>query len=124
MDLDWDGEDDSFNREWLDQLLWPVDQYAAAHNAPIAVNEFGLTRWQPGAADFMRDEMDLFEARGWNHALWVWDPSWEFWVEEVNAFNFRLGPDPSDHSEQANDLMNVIVSFWEQNRIRPSNVGD
>jgi len=33
-------------------------------------------RWVPNAADFMRDEMELFEQRGMNHALWVWDPAW------------------------------------------------
>lgn len=124
MDLDWDGEDDVFSQDWLDRLLRPADQYALNHNAPIAVNEFGLGRWQPGAADFMRDEMSLFEQRGWNHALWVWDPSWQHWVEEVNAFNFRLGPDPDNFVEQPNELMDVIVSFWEQNHIRPSDFGE
>jgi hypothetical protein len=38
---------------------------------PVSVNEFGVMRWVPNAADFMRDEMELFEQRGMNHALWV-----------------------------------------------------
>lgn len=69
----------------------------------------------------MDDQMDLFEQRGMNHALWVWDPSWEPWVEEVDAFNFRHGPDPSNHADvESSDLMDVIVNHWGRNTIRPS----
>ncbi len=90
-DLDWDGEyDDWLDRAWLEDLLGTVDDFAAAHSAPVAANEFGVIRWVDGAAAFMDDEMDLFEERGMNHALWVWDPAWLAWNEEVNAFNFRL----------------------------------
>jgi len=120
MDLDWDGEDEPFNRVWLEDLLSPVDVFAATHNAPLAVNEFGLMRWQPGAAAFMRDQMELFEERGLNYALWAWDPLWEPWTEEVNAFNFRHGPDPNHHADvESSDLIDVIVGYWGRNKVRP-----
>ena len=109
---------------WLDNLLSTVDNFAARHSVPVAVpvavNEFGVVRWVPGAAEFMDDQMDLFEQRGLNHALWVWDPSWEPWTEEVNAFNFRHGSDPSDHADVASsDLVDVIVKYRGRNTIRP-----
>ena len=89
----------------------------------MAVNEFGLMRWEPGADDFMDDQMDLFEQRGMNHALWMWDPSWEPLVEEVNAFNFRLGPKPNNHADVASSpLIEVILKYWGRNTVRPSNV--
>lgn len=124
FDVDWDGVDDQFNRAWLDNLLSTVDTFAARHGVRVAVNEFGLMRWDPGAAEFMDDQMDLFEQRGINHALWVWDPSWQPWTEEVDAFNFRHGPDP-DHDADitSSDLIDVIVKYWGRNTIRPSNVG-
>lgn len=78
-------------------------------------------RWQPGAADYMRDQIELFEARRMNHALWVWDPSWEAWTEEVNAFNFRHGPDPGEHADAAtSELIKVIVEYWGRNSVRPT----
>lgn len=46
-----------------------MDTFKAMHNVPVVVNEFGVVRWVPGAADFMDDQMDLFEQRGVNHAL-------------------------------------------------------
>jgi len=120
FDTDWDGEEDQFDRDWLDNLLLTVGDFAARHGVPVAVNEFGIVRWVPGAAEFMDDQMDLFEQRGLNHTLWVWDPSWEAWTEEVNAFNFRHGPDPGNYADVASsDLTDVIVKYWGRNTIRP-----
>ena len=123
FDIDWDGADDQFNRAWLENLLSTVDTFAAKHIVPVAVNEYGPMRWEPGAAEFMDDQMDLFEQRGMNHALWCWDPSWEPLVEEVNAFNFRLGPKPNNHADVASSpLIEVILKYWGRNTVRPSNV--
>jgi hypothetical protein len=120
-DVDWDGRKDQFNRSWLDNLLKAVDDYASAHNVPSAVNEFGVCRWVLGGADYMRDLMSLFEERGINHALWVWDPSWEPYTSEVNAFNFRFGPNPNNHTNvSSSELMDVIRSYWSKNTLRPS----
>lgn len=121
FDTDWDGDEDQFNRAWLENLLATVDTFAATHGVPVAVNEFGVMRWEPGAADFMDDQMDLFEQRGMNYALWVWDPSWEPWTEEVDAFNFRHGPDPNNHTDvESSDLMDVIAEYGGRNTVRPS----
>ena len=121
FDTDWDGLDDQFNRAWLDSLLSAVDGFLTAHDVPVAVNEYGVVRWVPGAAEFMRDEMGLFEDRGMNYALWLWEVSWPPYSEEVNAFNFRHGPDPRHHSDvESSDLMDVIVEYWGRNRVRPS----
>jgi hypothetical protein len=120
-DVDWDGISDQFNRSWMDSLLQTVDNFVAENNVPSAVNEFGVCRWVPGGSVYMRDSMDLFEARGLNHALWVWDPSWEPYASEIDSFNFRHGPNPNNHVDvSSSDLMDVIVYFWSRNTLRPS----
>ncbi len=120
FDTDWDDEPDTFDRDWLDKSLSDIDDFKQEHGVPVSVNEFGVIRWVPNAADFMRDEMELFEQRGMNHALWTWDPEWEPWTQEVNEFNFRFGPDPKNATAVENDLQDVITDFWARNRIRPS----
>jgi len=123
FDLDWDGVPDLFNRHWLDEYLAYVDAFQHEHGAPVAVNEFGVVRWVDGGAAFMDDEMDLFEGRGMNYALWSWDPAWKPWTEQVDAFNFRHGPDPDHHADvESSDLIDVIVEYWERNTIRPSSL--
>jgi hypothetical protein len=68
----------------------------------------------------MDDQIDLFEQRGMNHALWVWDPSWEP-LAENDDFNFRHGPDPDNHTDvQTSELIQVITGYWGRNTLRPS----
>jgi hypothetical protein len=120
-DVDWDGRKDEFDKEWIDDLLGIIDEYVEGNSVPVAITEFGLIRWEPGADRFMDDQMALLEKQGINHALWVWDPSWEPWTEEVDAFNFRHGPDKRNHREVASsDLISIIRKYWERNTLRPS----
>jgi len=76
--------------------------------------------WEPGADKFMNDQMDLLEQREMNYALWLWESSWEPLAEE-DAFNFRHGPIPNNHTDVASSkLIAVIVKYWGRNTLRPS----
>jgi hypothetical protein len=120
FDTDWDGVDDQFNRAWLDNFLRIIDVFEAKHHVPVAVSEYGVKRWVNNAADFMRDQMDLFERRGLNYALWEWKPS-STPLAGQDDFNFRHGPDPTNHTDVfSSDLIEVIRQFWGRNTIRPS----
>ncbi len=123
MDLDWDGEADAFDRAWLEGLLEAtVVAFRDEHGVPVAINEFGVQRYEPGAAEFMDDEMGLFEALGLNYALWVWDATGcPAMFEKPQDFNLLWGPDPDSRAEVSNDLLDVVVSYWERNTLRPSN---
>ncbi len=123
FDLTWDGAPDSFNREWLDGYFNGIDEFKARYGVPVAVNEFGVMRWSPGAADFMRDSMDLFEQRGMNHTFWAWNPLWPPY-SHIDGMNYLRGPDPDNHTDlETNALLEVIRDNWSRNTIRPSNVG-
>jgi hypothetical protein len=124
FDLDWDGSPDPFDRDWLDGFLTVIDDYQQEHGVIVGINEFGVVRWVPGGHLFLKDEMDLFEARGINHALWSWEPAWEHWTEEVNEFNFRFGPDPKNASDVPNELMDVIKENWSRNTVFPSSFAE
>jgi hypothetical protein len=121
FDLDWDGIPDSFNREWLDNYFISIDGFEEEWGVPIAVNEYGIVRWVPGGTKFLDDQLTLFEERGLNHAIWMWDPYWEPWTSEVNVMNYRFGPNPRNQTEQMpNALLDVIQKYWNLNTIRPS----
>lgn len=120
FDIDYDGEEDIFDRVWLENYLSTAREFADEHNVPVAVNEYGAARWTPGAANFMHDEMAIFEEIGVNYALWVWDPEWQPLNEGVNFLNFRYGPNPDNTTNIENELQSVITSFWARNTLRPS----
>ena len=120
FDLDYDGQIEEFDRAWLEGILDEAVAYSTRHGVPLAVNEFGLMRWEPGGEDYLRDQMTLFEEQGWNYALWDWESSWEPWSESVNDFNFLFGPDPQSNTETPNDLLDAIQEAWSRNTVRPS----
>ena len=122
FDLDDDGVPDPFDRAWLDHYLSSIDTFKAQHGVPVAVNEFGVMRWVPGAAVFMRDQMELFEMRGMNYAFWVFNPAWE--PHQTNdSFDFLHGSDPNTHSNvETSDLIQVVRRLWSRNTLRPSMV--
>lgn len=126
MDADYDGRNEYVDKFWLESYLSQMDDFiniTGGGNIVVGCNEYGLVRWAPGAAVFMDDLMDLFEQRGINYALWIWSTSYEEFVTEVNAFNFRFGPDPNNVQDlESSDLISVILSYWNQNTHRPSNV--
>ncbi len=120
-DVDWNEEPENFDRTWLDAYLAPIDAFKARYGVQVAVNEYGVARWAPGAAEFMRDEMALFEQRGMNHAFWAFSSSWMPYAERIDAFDFLHGPDPNvHHNVIPNPLFDVIRADWAQNDARPS----
>ncbi len=123
FDTDWDSIDDQFNQAWLTSRMGTIDLFIAAHQVPLAVNEFGVVRYAPGAAEFMDDQISLFEQRGINYAYWAWNPSWESYAEEVDAMDIMHGPNPTNHENvTSSDLITVMKTAWTRNTIRPSTV--
>ncbi len=120
FDADWDDEPDEVDRAWLDDHFSSVDDFRAQYGAPAAVNECGVIRWEPGAAAFMRDQLDLFEQRGLNYAVWMWYPAWPPLAEGDHDFNFRFGPRPGNLGDAPNDLFATYADFWSRSTVRPS----
>ena len=120
FDADYDGQKEDVDIHWLKHYLSTANNFSSQYGVPVAVNEYGVQRWQPGAAQFMNDEMQMFEEMGLNYALWVWDPEWQPWLDKVNRFTFRFGDDPNSTEEIPSELQDVILEFWSHNTIRPS----
>jgi hypothetical protein len=108
------------NRDWLADFFQPMADFQSKERAPLAVNEFGVMRWEPGAERFFADSTELFESFGMNHAVWLWEtPSPIDWDE----FNIRRGPEPSQHIDVPDSLLiGAIRRSWAKNAVRPADV--
>ena len=82
-----DGE--VLDKEWLRRKLAPVREFQRKHQCRIYVGEFSAIAWAPGAGDYIRDCIDLFEEYGWD---WTYHAfrEWKAWSVE------HEGPD-RDH---------------------------
>ena len=122
FDANDDGVEDQINFSWMQNLMSAFDTFISVNNVFMAVNEFGLGRFCPGADEFMRDSMDLYEARGFNYAFWVLNPSYPEYNIENDEFDIMHGPDPNNHTNvTTSDLITVVKNHWALNTKRPSN---
>lgn len=121
FDTDYDNQPETFDRAWLENLLAIAADYQSTYQVVLAVNEYGLERWVPGGADYVGDEMSLFDQYGWNYAIWQWHASWPPLAEGDNSFNFLFGPDPANLTGVPNALLDAFTAAWLHNTIRPSN---
>ncbi len=121
FDTNGDGTRDSFNRAWLGNYLQPVADFSAKYGVPVAVDEFGVNRWAPGAAQFMDDQMALFEQMGMNMAFWEWPSGWRPFVSDVNDMVYQFGPERENTTPVENELWDVVQKYWAHNTVRPSN---
>lgn len=64
-----------YNRERLRKILQPVRDFQLRYGARIYVGEFSAVRWAPGAAQYLKDCISIFEEYGWDwtyHAFREW----------------------------------------------------
>jgi hypothetical protein len=120
FDADGDGAADLVNAAWQSQTLAPITQFKTQHNAVVAVNEYGVQRFQPGADAYVTDELVILESLGVNHAIWLWNSSYAGQAE-LDEFNYLHGADPAQHTN-VNDsaLLTVIRNNWSKNNVRPT----
>lgn len=98
-----------------------IDAFKNKTGSPVSSNEYGVMRYQPGAAEYLKDMLDLFEEKGMNHAIWLWESS--FQGVDWDDFNFRHGPDIQHHSEVPTSVfLETLKLFWARNSIRPSTI--
>ncbi len=117
FDANYDGQPDEVNRAWLAHYLQTLADFRARVGAPVAVNELGLVRWAPNAAEFMTDQLDILENLGVNYAIWAWHASWPPLAEGDHAFTFRFGPDPNNRKDTPNALWATYRRYWQRNEV-------
>lgn len=100
----------TWDKERLRAVLAPVREFQLAYNVHIYVGEFSAIRWAPGAVDYLRDCIELFEEYGWDwtyHAYREWD-GWS--VEHGSDRNDRRpSPEPTDRKK-------LLLSWFARNQ--------
>jgi hypothetical protein len=109
-------------RKALRAAYCAICRFADEHpTQPIAVGEFGCVRWA-GTADkrdapiYLREQFELLEVGGFNHALWLWEAE----NIDYSQFNFRFGVDPMNtkHDAPADEaLVKLVRDNWARNRV-------
>ena len=99
-----------WDREQLRKVLAPVREFQLAYNVHIYVGEFSAIRWAPGAADYLRDCIDLFEEYGWDWTYHAYR-EWTGWSVEHSG-------DPNDHqpAQEPTDRKKLLLGWFARNK--------
>ena len=98
--LAWPDPARGWTTDHLRRVLAPVRAFQEKHRARIYVGEFSAVSWAPGAENYLRDCIALFEEYGWDwtyHAFREWG-AWSVEHEPIEpgragSSNFRPVPD-------------------------------
>lgn len=98
-----------WDKRQIRRTLQPVREFQLAFNAHIYVGEFSAIRWAPGAADYLRDCIELFEEYGWDwtyHAYREWD-----------GWSVEHGSDPQNHQpvNTPTDRKELLLNWFGKN---------
>lgn len=99
-----------WDKEMIRKRLQAVRDFQLRHNARIYVGEFSAVVWAPGAADYLRDCIDIFEEYGWDwsyHAFREWS-GWSLEHEGEPGKPLRPSAD--------NDRKRVMLEAFRKNR--------
>lgn len=98
-----------WNKDCIRRELAPVREFQLAYNVHIYVGEFSAVRWAPGAAEYLRDCIELFEEYGWDwsyHAFREWS-GWSLEHSDVK------GDDQPTSTPTAR--MQTVLQWFSQN---------
>ncbi len=102
-------EGKQWDRAALREALRPVREFQLRHKARIFAGEFSAVLWAPGAADYLKDCIALFEEYGWDwtyHSFREWQ-GWSLEHEGEDATKFRPSRD--------NDRKRVLLDAFREN---------
>ena len=97
----------------LENSMQAVFDFQATNNAIIWVGEFSVLRWAPGAAQWVKDSIEIFEKHhiSWNYHMYG---GWNGWNPTFDAV------DPSNNNldgGKGTDRLQMLLDGWQKNPI-------
>ncbi|MBR0057344.1 MAG: cellulase family glycosylhydrolase [Kiritimatiellae bacterium] len=89
------------DKDYIRRILAPVRAFEKRHGAKIYVGEFSAIAWAPGAENYLRDCIDLFEEYGWDWTYHAFRES-RVWYVEMEGPNWpKMVPVPDSPRKRA-----------------------
>lgn len=84
-----------WDKERIRETLKPVREFQLRHQCKIYVGEFSAIIWAPGAEDYIRDCIEVFEEYGWDWSYHAFreSPCWNVEFSGTTWSNLKATPD-------------------------------
>lgn len=101
-----------WDRAKMEKSLQVVADYQKHYHAAIYIGEFSAIRWAPGAVDWLRDAITIFEKNGWDWSYHAFR-EWEGWSVEYNSDKSATAPDPAPTERE------LLLQSWYAKNVEP-----
>jgi endoglucanase len=110
--IPWEEGLGAWTKATIEARIAPVVAFQKKHNVPIFVGEYGCARFAPGAEQWLRDQMDLYEQHGWSYAYWAF--------REWSVMNIERTADPADKENHPDTpLLRLFKSYFAKDKDFP-----
>jgi len=98
-----------WDKDRLYKELASMIEFQKKNNVRIYISEFGVVRWSPGSADYVRDNLDIFEEFGWDWTFHAYkeNPIWDPEYEPVFGQNIKV--------KETTPVGTVLKSYFKKN---------
>jgi hypothetical protein len=112
-----EGRTERVDAAWIADALAPVGEYGRRHGVPMAITEFGVQRYLPGAAAYLTDTLAAIDRLGVSRAVWEWVPAARrsMW----NDFDVLGGPNPYQRAVVPNALQSALAADYARSCTAP-----
>ncbi|MFC7619258.1 hypothetical protein [Microlunatus sp. GCM10028923] len=113
-----DNGDQHWDKGTLRELMQPVLEVQRKYGLRIYVGEFSAIRWAPGAAQYLRDSVELFEEYGWS---WTYHSfrDWHGWQLDYTDTMTSDANSAAAMATQPTDRSLIIKSYLARNTYAP-----
>jgi len=99
-----------WDKATIEKTLAAVRAFEQRYKVPVFAGEFGCARWAPGAEQYLRDEMDLYEKWGWSWAYWA--------LREWDAMDIEKKPEAADRERYAETpLLKLFKGYFAKDTV-------
>ncbi|MBV9848394.1 MAG: cellulase family glycosylhydrolase [Armatimonadetes bacterium] len=99
-----------WDRAQMEKSLQTVADYQHHYHVAIYIGEFSAVRWAPGAAQYLRDAIDIFEKNGWDWSYHAFR-EWQGWSVEYPSAPKATRPAPTP-----TDRERLLRAWYAKNR--------
>lgn len=114
-----------WNKVHIDSTLQCIRDFQQKYPVPFFVGEFSAARWAPGAEQYLRDLIEIFEENGWSwayHALTDWS-GWSLEYDEsywIDALGHDHPNRPKNKVAGMTKRGEVVKAAFQKNLVEQS----
>lgn len=100
-----------WNKEELEKSMAFAIDFAKKNNALMFIGEFSALRWAPGASEWIKDSVDIFEKHGWSWAYHCYR-GWNGWNP---TFDPNDPPSNDPDGGKMTESLKGLIEVWKKN---------